>query len=269
MLALKGDVQGAAEAKVRILTNQDGITVFGLNYIFRSFTSVVYLISVSLVAYDPHNRAKRVVLFWNLPLMILNAVYDVQKYTLVLLMLLTFWVLYTRTGRFRYIIIGALLGLALSLLMFVVTLGYDFDPTLLQSTMYRLFVGQMEGMFYIYEFLRPSPDYAWLGLPLAPLFGVPQLDPAAEVVKILFPNAGDTWLNANTYYLAHAWTIFGPLSVLIGPVMVMLNLIVMLRLAQPLVRQAPQYYLPLLLWQLARLPLINIFTEFNYHTQLF
>jgi len=264
LLALKGDVQGAAEAKVRILTNQDGITVFGLNYIFRSFTSVVYLISVSLVAYDPHNRAKRVVLFWNLPLMILNAVYDVQKYTLVLLMLLTFWVLYTRTGRFRYIIIGALLGLALSLLMFVVTLGYDFDPTLLQSTMYRLFVGQMEGMFYIYEFLRPSPDYAWLGLPLAPLFGVPQLDPAAEVVKILFPNAGDTWLNANTYYLAHAWTIFGPLSVLIGPVMVMLNLIVMLRLAQPLVRQAPQYYLPLLLWQLARLPLINIFTEFLY-----
>lgn len=264
LLALKGDVQGAAEAKVRILTNQDGITIFGLNYIFRSFTSVVYLISVSLVAYDPHSRTKRAILLWNLPLMILNAVYDVQKYTLVLLLLLTFWVLYTRTGRLRYIVMGALLGSVLSLLMFVVTLGYDFDPTLLQSTLYRLFVGQMEGMFYIYEFLRPSPDYAWLGLPLASLFGVPQLDPAAEVVKILFPNAGDTWLNANTYYLAHAWTIFGPLSIVIGPVVVTLNLALILRLAQPFVRHAPQYYLPLLLWQLARLPLINIFTEFLY-----
>jgi hypothetical protein len=99
---------------------------------------------------------------------------------------------------------------------------------------------------------------------LAPLFGVPQLDPAAEVVKILFPTAGDTWLNANTYYLAHAWTIFGPLSVVIGPVFVMLNLMVVLRIAQPFVRYEPQYYLPLLLWQLARLPLINIFTEFLY-----
>lgn len=264
VLAIKGDVQGAAEAKVRILTNLEGVTTFGLNYIFRSYTSIVYLIALMGLAYDVGNKAKRKLLLWNLPLMLVNAVYDVQKYTLVLLILLTFWVYYTRAGRARYIVQGALLGVVLSILMFVITLGYDFDTELLKSTFYRLFVGQMEGMFFIYEFLKPDGDYGWLGMPLAGLFQLPQIDPAADVVQILFPTAGDTWLNANTYYLAHAWAIFGGASIVIAPLFVVLNLVLMLRIAQPLVRAEPAIYLPVALWQLARLPLVNIFTEFMY-----
>lgn len=264
VLAIKGDVQGAAEAKVRILTNQEGVTAFGLNYIFRSYTSIIYLIALMGVAYDSGNKEKRKLLLWNLPLMVANAVYDVQKYTLVLLILLTFWVYYTRSGKARYILQGALVGVVLSILMFVVTLGYDFDTELLQSTFYRLFVGQMEGMFFIYEFLKPNADYGWLGMPLAGMFQLPQIDPAADVVQILFPTAGDTWLNANTYYLAHAWTIFGAASIIVAPLFVVLNLVLMLRIAQPLVRAEPAIYLPVVLWQLARLPLVNIFTEFMY-----
>ncbi|NMM06712.1 hypothetical protein [Polaromonas sp.] len=262
LLAFSGDIVAAGEAKVRILTNQEGITVFGLNYIFRSFTSYVYLASVMLLSYDPKNSVKRAIFIANIPLALINSLYDIQKFTIVLLVVSTFWLFYIRGGRAKYLIRGGLLGFGLSAVMFVITLGYEFDMALVQDTLLRIFAGQNEGMFYIYQFLTPDEKYLWLGMPLAGLFGLQQIDPAAEVVQILFPTAGDAWLNANTYYLAHAWTIFGTWSIILGPLFVLFNITVVLNIARPFVAKNPTIYYPVIFWLIIRVPIVNNYSDF-------
>lgn len=262
LLALRGDVVGAGEAKVRILTNQEGITVFGINYVFRSFTSYIYLASVMLFSYDQKNKTKKAVFIANIPLALINSLYDIQKFTIVLLVVSTFWLFYIRNGEVKYLFRAGVLGLGLSASMFVVTLGYQFDVTLVQDTLLRIFVGQNEGMFYIYEFLVPDEKYLGLGLPLAGVFGIQQIDPAAEVIQILFPNAGDSWLNANSYYLAHAWTIFGAWSIILGPLFVLFNIVILLNIARPLIAKTPTIYYPIIFWLIIRLPIVNNYSDF-------
>jgi hypothetical protein len=264
VLALLGDVNAAGAAKARILTNKDGVTFFGLNYLFRSFTSYIYLASVMMLSYDSKNSTKRTLFFINLFLALANSLYDIQKYTVVLLCISTFWLFYIRHGRTIYLIRGGLFALVLCICMFVITLGYGIDLDLLINTLQRIFVVQNEGMFYIYEFLKPDSKYIGLGFPLASVLQLEQIDPAAEVVQILFPSESETWVNANTYYIAHAWTMFGNLAIIIGPFFVLLNLVLILRISYPLIKKAPSIYYPIIFWIIIRFPLINIFTDFMW-----
>lgn len=262
LLAMGGDIVAAGEAKVRLLTNRDGVTVFGLNYIFRSFTSYVYIASVMAASYDRKNRVKLFIFILNIPLALINSLYDIQKVTIVILVVSTFWLFYIRDGRVKYLLRGCVFGFGLSAAMFVITLGYEFDVALVQDTILRIFVGQTEGMFYIYQFLKPDEKYLWLGIPLSSIFGLPQIDPAAEVIQILFPSAGDAWLNANSYYLAHAWTMFGAWSIFFGPLFVIFNLVIVLNIARPLVAKNPSIYYPVIFWLIIRIPLVNNYSDF-------
>lgn len=264
LLALNGDVNAAGAAKARILTNKEGVTLFGLNYVFRSFTSYIYLASVMLLSHDSKNSSKRFIFLINLFLAVVNSLYDIQKYTVVLLCISTFWLFYIRDGRTIYLVRGGIVALTLCILMFVITLGYGVDSELLVNTLRRIFVVQNEGMFYIYEFLKPDSKYIGLGFPLGNLLQLDQIDPAVEVVQILFPSESETWINANTYYVAHAWTIFGNLAVFIGPLFVLLNLVLILRISNSFIKKSSAIYYPIIFWMIIRFPLINIFTDFMW-----
>lgn len=260
--ALKGDVVAAAEAKIRILTNQTGVALFGLNYIFRSFTSYVYLAAVMNYASSRGGRRGGWLLIANGILATINALYDVQKQTIVLLGLATGWVLYARAGNIKILMKGLGVGVMLVLFMFVTTLDYGLDQNLVDSALRRVFVSQAEGMFLIRESIEPSIKYLWYGMPLGGQLGLEQVDPAAEVVKIFFPTAGDTWLNSNTYYIAHAWSIFGNWSVVLGPVFVLCNIAILLLFGGFLARRISSIFNAVVFWFVIKLPLVNLFTEF-------
>lgn len=262
LLALKGDVQAAAEAKVKILTNQTGITIFGLNYIVRSFTSYIFIVSAFIYAYGKSNPVVRNLFLLNIVLVLINALYDVQKQAVVLLALLAFWIFYTRKGEIQFLIKGLFLAIGLSSIMFVMTLGHTLDMNIFADVFQRIFLGQSEGMFFIRQYIEPSFDYTWLGIPFANGLGLPQTDPAAQVVKILFPGAGDSWLNSNTYYIAHAWSIFGNSAIFFGPLFVILNIALLLLVGQYFVDKKATIFYPIVFWFIVKMPLANIFTEF-------
>lgn len=259
---LKGDVQAAAEAKMRILTNQDGITIFGINYILRSFTPYVYLASLLMYVFDRHNSYVRNVFFMNILIALANSLYDMQKQGVVFLVISTFWAFYIHKGKASLLIKGAIAAAILSAMMFVFTLGNELNLTLIKNVAHRVFLAQSEGMYFIREFIEPSYDYLWLGLPLSGHLGVEQIDPAAQVVKILFPSGGDAWVNSNTYFIAHAWTIFGNWAVVIAPIFVLANISCILFIGQILIKKRPAIFYPVILWFMIKLPLVNIFTEF-------
>ncbi|MBG6070811.1 MULTISPECIES: hypothetical protein [unclassified Polaromonas] len=261
-LALSGDVVAAAEAKVLLLTKQTGITIFGINYILRSFISYIYIASAILYSIDSKNKTIRNLFFINLVLVVLDGLYDVQKQTLVILALATFWIFYIRKGKFLILLKGGFLAAFLVGLMYVLTLDQDLDSSLFVNSLNRIFLAQSEGLFYIRETIDPSLNYMWLGMPLASLIGLPQNDPAAEVVKIFFPTAGDSWLNSNTYFIAHAWSIFGDWAILIGPIFVLLNILIILIVMQALIRIRPVIYYAIAFWFIIKMPVVNLFTEF-------
>lgn len=262
LLALKGQVQAAADAKVRILTNQTGITTFGLNYIVRSFTSYIFIASAFMYAFARSNQAARNLFLFNMVLVLINALYDIQKQAIVLLALLAFWIFYTRKGEILFLVKGLFLAVGLSSFMFVMTLGSTLDLNILKDVFQRVFLGQPEGMFFIRQYIEPSFDYTWLGIPLANTFNLIQADPAAEVVKILFPGAGDSWLNSNTYYIAHAWSIFGNSAIFFGPLFVLLNIVSLLLIGQYFIDKKAAIFYPIVFWFIVKMPLANIFTEF-------
>ncbi len=146
--------------------------------------------------------------------------------------------------------------------MFVMTLGSTLDLNILKDVFQRVFLGQPEGMFFIRQYIEPSFDYTWLGIPLANTFNLIQADPAAEVVKILFPSAGDSWLNSNTYYIAHAWSIFGNSAIFFGPLFVLLNIVSLLLIGQYFIDKKAAIFYPIVFWFIVKMPLANIFTEF-------
>ena len=62
-------------------------------------------------------------------------------------------------------------------------------------------------------------------MPLASFFGVHAVDPAAEIITIFFLLQVMHGLTLNSYFQAHAWSIFGDISLIIGPLVVALNIL--------------------------------------------
>lgn len=263
LLALQGDPQGAAEAKMRILTQAEGVTVFGLNYVVRAIPFVSFFAAFLARLHGNRDTTLNWLFLSNVVLGGFNALYDVQKFQIVLMTACCFWLVHAKTGRLGILVGAFLSAAALSVAAFAVTLGLSGEEAAL-GALTRIFTGQSEGLFYIFQYLDPSPAYAWLGIPLGPSLLLPQVDPAAVVVQILFPGAGDTWLNSNTYLVAHAWAILGDAGIVLAPVFVLLNIVLISLLFRRAIKQSPALYYPLYFWLIVRLPIINVFTEFMW-----
>lgn len=260
ILILQGDYLGAMQAKINILTKKTGITFFGINYIFRGVTSYVYIASLLIYLNSP-SKKNRILYFANLTLAVIDSLYDTQKQGLVLLVLATFWIIYVQEGKFRRLVKGGSIAVFVSVLMFAVTLGFESGQDFAKEALNRIFISQAEGLFFILELLDPSEKYLWLGVPFASILKLDQVDPSAEVIQILFPGMGDAWINSNAFYIAHAWTIFGDWAIIIGPVFVLINILIILRIGRQMVGRSIIFY-AIIFWCIIKMPLANNFTEF-------
>lgn len=219
--ALLGNSELAAFQKSEILKGESGIGGFMIGYLFEYF----HLITLAYLFLAKEEIKTKLLFYVFILICAFYSFYDLKKINFIY-MFIYLIVLQAMVGGFKLKKILPLLTVGLGLLIFsFVILGQAGYSDIVISILSRAFIGQMEGSYMIYEALEPDINRAYYGLPLSFMFGASGVtDPAADVVKIFFPTAGDAWVNSNTYVLAHAWSIFGISAVIIMPIMVTLNI---------------------------------------------
>lgn len=267
IMAMKGDFSGAALAKAQILKNEVGFGGLFIGYVF------VYFPYVSLVYSYCHKKryAYGDFLFKiNLLLITIYSVYDMQKSKLVVVFFILF-VLYLRFSKkinYSIVIIMPIVSLLL-LSAFFILLHNTPVSDVLDSVLARLFIGQTEGSFMIYQALTPDIERLAYGMPLASFFGVHAVDPAAEIITIFFPTAGDAWVNSNSYFQAHAWSIFGDVSLVIGPLVVALNIFGLCIIKEIFSKIDRAYASCVYIVIILTLPIVNDFSYFLFFKSWF
>lgn len=223
-LALVGDSEGAALIKAKILRSEVGAGGLFIGYIFAYFPqcSLVY----SYLAKKIEPKRYTLIFYLNLILVIFYSLYDLQKSKLVFVFFILFilYLKYTKKINYFYILLAPVLSLIIMSFAFMLLHNTPIGDVF-TAVAARLFIGQTEGAYMIYDVLQPNLERITYGMPLAGSFGFAEIDPAAEIITIFFPTAGDAWVNSNTYIQAHAWSIFGVLSLFIAPFVVAINIL--------------------------------------------
>ncbi len=267
VMALRGDFDGAALAKAQILKNEVGFGGLFIGYIF------VYFPYISLVYSYCHKKKYpygKLLFRLNILLILIYSIYDMQK-SKIIVVLFILLILYLKSAkRINYLFvffipsISLILLCAFFMLLHNMPLGEVFD-----SVLARLFIGQTEGSFMIYQALTPDISRIAYGMPLGGLFGIYAVDPAAEIIKIFFPTAGDAWVNSNSYFQAHAWSIFGGASLIIGPLFVGFNIIGLYFLKEIFSKIDRAYASSVYIVSLLTLPIVNDFSYFLFFKSWF
>jgi len=242
LMAIRGDSVGAALAKAQILKNEVGFGGLFIGYIF------VYFPYVSLIYSYCHKKrhAYGTLLFRiNLFLIIIYSVYDMQKSKFVVVLFILF-VLYLRLSK-----------------------KINYSIVIATPIISLLVLGQTEGAFMIYQALTPDIGRIAYGMPLASFFGVHAVDPAAEIITIFFPTAGDAWVNSNSYFQAHAWSIFGDISLIIGPLVVALNILGLCIIKELFSKIDSAYASCVYIVIILTLPIVNDFSYFLFFKSWF
>lgn len=262
LLALKGDFDGAALAKAQILKNEVGLGGLFIGYIF------VYFPYISLVCSYIHKKKHILgtLLFRiNLLLIVIYSIYDMQKSKLIVVVFILF-ILYLKSVKsINYLLVtiiptfSIVILCAFFMLLHNIPLGEVFD-----SVLARLFIGQTEGSFMIYQALTPNIERIAYGMPFGGLYGIYAMDPAAEIITIFFPTAGDAWVNSNSYFQAHAWSIFGDISLLIAPLVVALNIMGLYFLKEIFSRVDRTFASSVYIVSILTLPIVNDFSYFLF-----
>lgn len=223
-MAIAGDSVGAAAQKARILKGEVGFGGLLIGYLFQYFH---YVALMYLYVAKRQGKISGSVLAIFIIIALFYSAYDLQKYNFFFLCFLMFalrvhFEKFTFTGGVLY----GVLGLGLLVVSFI--LLHDSDlTTVIQDVLARAFVGQIEGSYMIYNALEPDLSRIDYGFPLAKIFGVAtSTDPASDVIRLYFPDSDDSWVNSNTYVLAHAWSIFGLSAMFIAPAMIVLNVLI-------------------------------------------
>ncbi|WP_434938670.1 hypothetical protein ACRWQN_15135 [Shewanella sp. HL-SH8] len=261
-MAIGGDFIGAGLLKAKILKNEIGLGGLFLGYIFAyfPFVSLVYsYVCKNLIA----NSAR--IFNLNMCLIIFYSLYDMQKSKLIIVFFILF-VLYLKSSKkinYTYFILIPLISMIVLISSFMLLHNSPLGEVF-YSVVARIFIGQAEGGYMMYSVLTPSLDRVTYGMPLAGSFGFSGVDPAAEIISIFFPTAGDAWVNSNSYVQAHAWSIFGLSSLVIAPVVICINIIglyFLRRIFTPLVHG---YAHAVYIVSILMLPLNNDFSYFLF-----
>lgn len=222
--ALNGQGAIAAQMKADILTGNSGAGGFLIGYFFKYGPLLAFTYSVFYKFLSTDKYAKFYLLFNSLFLFVYQT-FDLRKSGLIIMFMILYLV-GARLSKSRMYILLPIIAISSIIPGFVLLNDVDLGSAMLM-VIHRMFLGQMDGSYMIYETITPSLNYAFLGMPMAGILGVAASDPAAEVVTIFFPTAGDAWVNSNTYFLAHAWSIFGNSAVVVAPVVFCLNIVVL------------------------------------------
>ncbi|MGQ9452650.1 hypothetical protein ACP4QI_014370 [Leclercia sp. TB492] len=267
LMALRGDFDGAALAKAQILRNEVGFGGLFIGYIFVYFP---YISMVYAYCHKKRYQFGNFIFRVNLLLITIYSIYDMQKSKFVVVLFMLFILYLKFSKRVNYVLVtiipavSIVLLCAFFMLLHNIPLGEVFD-----SVLARLFIGQTEGSFMIYQALKPDISRIAYGMPLGGLFGIYAVDPAAEIITIFFPTAGDAWINSNSYFQAHAWSIFGDISLLLGPLIVSLNIIGLYFLKEMFSKIDRAYASCVYIVSILTLPIVNDFSYFLFFKSWF
>ncbi len=267
LMAVNGDSVGAALLKAKILKNEVGFGGLFIGYVFVYFPYVSLIYSYCHKSKYAHGK----LLFRiNLLLITIYSIYDMQKSKFVVVLFILF-VLYLRLAKkvnYSIVVITPIISLLL-LSAFFILLHNTPVSGVLDSVLARLFIGQTEGSFMIYQALTPDIERIAYGMPLASFFGVHAVDPAAEIITIFFPTAGDAWVNSNSYFQAHAWSIFGDISLIIGPLVVAFNILGLCIIKKLFSKLDRAYTSCVYIVIILTLPIVNDFSYFLFFKSWF
>ena len=258
---LSGDFEGAAEQKLEILQRSAGVKFGPFNYVLKYIVLYAYFLCFF---YFLKTRRLLLPTIYSFILAVAYSIYDVQKSFLIIILLATVWLYLVCSGKLLKTAVIGIVFAFISILSFKVMTDESGQINVLEFMIYRIFVAQSEGMYFIFNYLVPDTKYLWNSFPLASQFGLVMIDPAAEVVKIVFPGASDSWLNVNSYYIAHAWALFGYAGIIIGPIIIFINLFSVFYISKLASKSMGILIYPLNMVAVIDAPIINTFTEFLY-----
>lgn len=267
LMVLHGDFDGAALAKAQILKNEVGFGGLFIGYIF------VYFPYISLVyAYCQKKKQQYGIEVFRLNLLLITiySIYDMQKSKFIVVLFILFILYLKFSKKINYWLVTGIPIVSIFLLCSFFILLHNIPMSeVFDSVFARLFIGQTEGSFMIYQALTPDISRIAYGMPLAGLFGISSVDPAAEIITIFFPTAGDAWINSNSYFQAHAWSIFGDLSLILGPLFVALNIIGLYFLKELFSKVDKAYACCVYIVSILTLPIVNDFSYFLFFKSWF
>lgn len=268
LYAISGDISGAAQLKSDILLGNVGAGGLAAGYLFLYIPLLSFLCALIYKL----TKKKSVLFYINLLMSVIYLTYDFQKAGLIILFFLVFLIM-LRFGRVKFALAVPVIAIICLVLIFIVlnSGGSSANDSLqmlsfaLEQLMNRTFIGQMEGSYMIFEAIKPSfMGYVFHGFPLASSLGFASPDPSAEVVRIFFPGSSEAWVNSNTYNLAHAWSIFGVASVLISPLVFVVNIALLDVLRRTFAKVLGGVSNALFIVVVMTLPFNNNFTSFLY-----
>ncbi|XEI69086.1 hypothetical protein NMD12_09115 [Citrobacter portucalensis] len=267
LMAIRGDFEGASLVKAQILKNEVGFGGLFVGYIF------VYFPYISMIYSYCHKKNKKLdgVFFKiNAILITIYSIYDMQKSKIVIVLFILF-VLYLKfSKRVNYLVVAIIPGGSLLILSFFFILLHNASfGDVFDLVLARLFIGQTEGSFMIYQALTPDISRIAYGMPMAGMFGISAIDPAAEIITIFFPTAGEAWINSNSYFQAHAWSIFGDVSLILAPLIVSLNIVGLYFFKEIFSRIDRGYATCIYIVSLLTLPIVNDFSYFLFFKSWF
>ncbi|EFB3725655.1 O70 family O-antigen polymerase, partial [Escherichia coli] len=199
----------------------------------------------------------------NLLLITIYSIYDMQKSKFIVVLFILFILYLKFSKKINYWLVTGIPVVSIFLLCSFFILLHNIPMSeVFDSVFARLFIGQTEGSFMIYQALTPDISRIAYGMPLAGLFGISSVDPAAEIITIFFPTAGDAWINSNSYFQAHAWSIFGDLSLILGPLFVALNIMGLFFLKELFSKVDKAYACCVYIVSILTLPIVNDFSYF-------
>ena len=261
-LALKGDSIGAGLLKAKILKNEAGVGGLFIGYIFAYFpyASLVYSYICKKFSYGTSY-----IFTLNFLLILFYSLYDLQKSKLIVVFFILF-VLYLKSEKklnYTYLAFVPFISLATLVASFMLLHDSPIGEVL-NAVIARIFIGQTEGAYMMYSVLVPDISRITYGMPLAGSFGFSGTDPAAEIITIFFPTAGSAWVNSNTYIQAHAWSIFGNISLILAPLFVTFNIVGLCLFRRLFSSYVGGYSHAVFIVSILMLPLNNDFSYFLY-----
>ncbi|WP_286499197.1 hypothetical protein [Citrobacter sp. Cf111] len=180
LMAIRGDFEGASLVKAQILKNEVGFGGLFVGYIF------VYFPYISMIYSYCHKKNKKLdgLLFKiNIILITIYSIYDMQKSKIVIVLFILF-VLYLKfSKRVNYLVVAIIPGVSLLILsLFFILLHNASIGDVFDLVLARLFIGQTEGSFMIYQALTPDISRIAYGMPMAGMFGISAMEGANKQV---------------------------------------------------------------------------------------
>ncbi|MFU1554107.1 hypothetical protein ACM3N8_10190 [Aeromonas sp. A04] len=260
--AISGNVVDAEIQKASILRGEDGISLPIINFFIKYFPLYAYY--SCLIAFLNKTCTKKLV-FISFFITSLCILYDLQKGPLVMMVIGSFWLYWARYGKIKSIIVGGLFTLLIISFLFYISFDFGGDSSyFFDAILNRLFVAQADGMFWVYNFSKPSDTYLYWGLPFASLLDIKQVDPLSDIIRHVFPDANASWVNATSFLIGEAKAIFGDYSMGVVILTVAANTILLCIISTWLMRVNKAIFYPAIFVMTQTLPLANNITDLLY-----